>query len=154
MPQQNEHLSFTSDEFVFDMDYSEARNILDLTTTKQKQLRRQRSQTLYTQLLLKRTYVHVCELLNSDCLIEKPTPLSIVDTNKRKLSSDHHDVSSKSKKCKNSIDNDILQFLRELNSVKVTNSEYIELSSCCSSIGQTMSIAVVVRKQSTDTSRW
>ncbi|CAF4557715.1 unnamed protein product, partial [Rotaria sp. Silwood2] len=144
MPQQNEHLSFTSDDCVSDIDYSEARNILDLATTKQKQLRRQRSQTLYTQLLLKRTYAHVCELLNSDCSIKKPTPLSTIDTNKRKLSSDHHDLLSKTKKSKNPIDNDILQFLRELNSVKVTNSEYIELSSCCSSIGQTISIAVVV----------
>ncbi|CAF3715221.1 unnamed protein product [Rotaria sp. Silwood1] len=141
MPQHNEHLSFTSDDFVSDIDYSEARNILDITTIKQKQLRRQRSQTLYTQLLLKRTYVHVCELLNSECITKKSTPLSIIDINKRKLSTDHHDLSSKVKKMKNSIDNDILQFLRELNSVKVTNSEYIELSSY---MEQTIPITVVM----------
>ncbi|CAF4922735.1 unnamed protein product, partial [Rotaria socialis] len=58
MPQQNEHLSFKSDAIVSDIDYSEARTILDLTITKQKELRRQRSQTLHTQLLLKRTYLH------------------------------------------------------------------------------------------------
>lgn len=119
MPQQKERLSFTSNEFVSDIDYSEARNILDLTTTKQKQLRRQRSQSLYTQLLLKRTYIHVCELLDSDCLVKKPSPLSTIDTNKRKLSSNDHEVpSSINKKSKSLMDNDVLQFLREINSVK------------------------------------
>jgi hypothetical protein len=119
MPQQNEHLSFTSDDFVSDIDYSEARNILDITTTKQKQLRRQRSQRLYPQLLLKRTYTHVCDILDSDCLVKKPVPLSTIDTIKRKLSSDDHEVPSQNKKSKNLMDKDILQFLRELNSVKV-----------------------------------
>jgi hypothetical protein len=120
MPQQNDYLSITSDNFVSDMDYSEARHILDLTTTKQKQLRRQRSQPLSTQLLLKRTYTHVCQLLDSECLIKKPLPLSTVDTNKRKLSSDNHEVlSSLNKKCKSLMNNDILQFLHELNAVKV-----------------------------------
>jgi len=120
MPQQNGYLSITSDNFVSDMDYSEARHILDLTTTKQKQLRRQRSQPLSTQLLLKRTYTHVCQLLDSECLIKKPLPLSTVDTNKRKLSSDNHEVlSSLNKKCKSLMNNDILQFLHELNAVKV-----------------------------------
>ncbi|CAM2716614.1 unnamed protein product [Rotaria socialis] len=145
MPQQNEHLSFKSDAIVSDIDYSEARTILDLTITKQKELRRQRSQTLHTQLLLKRTYLHVCQLLDSECSNEKPKtlPLSIVDTNKRKISSHNHDLSSKTKKSKNSIDNDILQFLRELNSTKIANSEYIELSS---SVRQSMPMVAVVVK--------
>ncbi len=116
MPQQNGYLPITADNFVSDMDYSEARHILDLTTTKQKQ----RSRPLSTQLLLKRTYTHVCQLLDSECLIKKPLPLSTVDTNKRKLSSDNHEVlSSLNKKCKSLMNNDILQFLHELNAVKV-----------------------------------
>ena len=119
MPQQNEHLSFTPDDFVSDIDYSEARNVLDLTTLKQKQLRRQRVHSLHTQLLLKRTYTHVCELLDSDCIIKKSLPLSTIDTNKRKLSSDDHEVPLTNKKLKSFMDNDILLFLRELNAVKV-----------------------------------
>jgi hypothetical protein len=120
MPQQNDYLLFTSNDFVSDIDYSEARNILDLTTIKQKQLRRQRTQPLCTQLLLKRTYVHVCQLLDSDCSIKiKPLPLSTVDTNKRKLSSDDHELSTVNKKSKCLMNNDVLQFLLELNSVKV-----------------------------------
>jgi hypothetical protein len=120
MPQQNDYLSFKSDESVSDIDYSEARNILDLTAIKQKQLRRQRSQPLFTQVLLKRTYAHVCQLLNSECLIKKPLPLSTIDTNKRKLSStDNHEVPSSNKKNKNLMNNDILQFLHELNAVKI-----------------------------------
>ncbi|CAM4757178.1 unnamed protein product [Rotaria magnacalcarata] len=136
---------FVRHAIVSDIDYSEARTILDLTITKQKELRRQRSQTLHTQLILKRTYLHVCQLLDSECSNEnsKALPLSIVDTNKRKISSHNHDLSSKTKKSKNSIDNDILQFLRELNSTKIANSEYIELSS---SVRQSMSMVAVVVK--------
>jgi len=120
MPQQTERLSFISDDFVSDIDYSEARNVLDLTTLKQKQLRRQRAQSLHTQLLLKRTYTHVCQLLDSDCSIKtKSLPLSTVDTNKRKLSSDNHELSTVNKKSKCLMNIDVLQFLRELNSVKV-----------------------------------
>lgn len=120
MPQQNDYLSFPSGDFVSDIDYSEARHILDLATTKQKQLRQRRSQTLCTQLLLKRTYVHVCQLLDSDCAIKKPLPLSTIDTNKRKISSDDHEIPTITKKSKTLMDEDILQFLRELNTVKVT----------------------------------
>ena len=125
MPQQNERPCFVTDYFVSDIDYSEARTILDITTTKQKQLRRQRSQALYTQLLLKRTYTNVCELLDSDCSLKKPLPLSTVDTNKRKLpSSSDDEMKSMNKKSRNHTekcyDNEILQFLLELNSVKVT----------------------------------
>ncbi len=119
MPQQTEHLSFISDDFVSDIDYFEARNVLDLTTLKQKQFRRQRAQSLHTQLLLKRTYTHVCQLLDSDCSIKKSLPLSTIDTNKRKFSSNDHEIPSMNKKSKNFMDNDILQFLRELNAVKV-----------------------------------
>ncbi|CAF1269952.1 unnamed protein product [Adineta steineri] len=119
MPQQTERLSFIADDCVSDIDYSEARNILDLTTIKQKQLRRQRSQSLYTQLLLKRTYTHVCQLLDSDCTVKKSLPLAIIDTNKRKLSSDDHQVPTMNKKSKTCADNDILQFLQELNAVKI-----------------------------------
>ncbi|UJR08952.1 hypothetical protein I4U23_013204 [Adineta vaga] len=123
MPQQTENLSFTVDDFVSDIDYSEARQLLDLTIVKQKELRRQRSQALFTQLLLKRTYKRVCELLDSECTVKKSSPLSTIDTNKRKLSSDDHEVPSSSttttKKSKASVDADILQFLRELNAVKV-----------------------------------
>ena len=140
MPQQNEYLSFAaSSQFVSNIDYSEARDILELTTNKQKQLRRQRSQLLAKQLLLKRTYTLVCDLLDSDCCTQHQksqcSPLSTVDTNKRKLSSssssddDHHEVSSMMMKKSRSLmdrcfditnDHDVLQFLRELNSVKVT----------------------------------
>jgi hypothetical protein len=119
MSQQNDYLSLKSDKFVSNIDYSEARNILDLTTIKQKQLRRQRRQPLHTQLLLQRTYTHVCQLLDSDCSIKKSLPLSTIDTNKRKLSSNDHDIPSINKKSKHFMDNDILQFLRELNAVKV-----------------------------------
>ena len=136
MPQQNEYLSFASAQFVSNLDYSEARDILELTTNKQKQLRRQRSQLLSKQLLLRRTYTLVCDLLDSDCSNQNQTsqcsPLSTVDTNKRKLSStdDHHEMSSMMmmKKSRSLMDrcfditndHDVLQFLRELNSVKVT----------------------------------
>ena len=128
MPQQHERELFPSEHFVSDIDYSEARNVLDLTTSKQKQLRRQRSQALYTQLLLKRTYAHVCDLLDSDCTIRKCSPLSPVDTNKRRLPSDddEHELKSVSKKLKDSrapsydLARDLLQFLSELNAVKVT----------------------------------
>jgi len=135
MPQQNECLSFSSNLFVSHIDYSEAQNILELTTTKQKQLRRQRSQFLYKQVLLKQTYTLVCELLDSDCSyspnqIQKCqiSPLSTIDTNKRKLSSDDHEIGPIIKKSKSLMDkcyditndNDVLQFLRELNSVKIT----------------------------------
>lgn len=102
---------------ILDADYSQARNILDLTSNKQKQLRRQRTQRLLPQLLLKRTHVHVCQLLDSHCSIEKPLPLATVDTNKRK--SDDQQVPTNSKKPKLVMDKDILQFLRELNAVKI-----------------------------------
>ncbi|CAF0846283.1 unnamed protein product [Didymodactylos carnosus] len=52
------------------IDYSEAREILDLTTSKQKRLRRQRQNNLRTHLLLKRTYTLVCDVLCSDCCSE------------------------------------------------------------------------------------
>jgi hypothetical protein len=135
MPQQNECLSFSSTPFVSRIDYSEAQDILELTTTKQKQLRRQRSQVLYKQVLLQRTYTLVCELLNSDCsyssneISKSPSsPLSAIDTNKRKLPSDDHELKPIIKKSKSLMDkcyditndNDVLQFLRELNSVKIT----------------------------------
>ena len=119
MPQQNEHLLFNSDTFVSEIDYSEARTILDLTTAKQKQLRRERSQKLYTQLLLKRTYTHVCEVLDSDCSMDTLVSLSMTDGNKRKSSFNNYQMSIPNKKQKNLIENDILQFLHELNSVKV-----------------------------------
>ncbi len=135
MPQQNECISFSSIPFVSRIDYSEAQDILELTTTKQKQLRRQRSQVLYKQVLLQRTYTLVCELLNSDCsyssneISKSPSsPLSAIDTNTRKLSSDDHELIPIIKKSKSLMDkcyditndNDVLQFLRELNSVKIT----------------------------------
>jgi hypothetical protein len=128
MPQNNGRSSFgASEQFVSDFDYSEARTILDLTINKQKRLRRQRSQALYTQILLKRTYVHVCDLLDSDCSPRKQMPLSLIDTNKRRTPFDDDESKSVSKKSKTSIehstdlanDNDILQFLLELNAVKV-----------------------------------
>ncbi len=99
MPQQNEYLSYSSNPFVSHIDYSEVQDILELTTTKQKQLRRQRSQVLYKQVLLKRTYTLICDLLDSDCSsssssnqidLYPSTPLSRIDTNKRKFSSDDH----------------------------------------------------------------
>jgi hypothetical protein len=135
MPQENKCLSYSSNLFVSHFDYSEAQNILELTTTKQKQLRRQRSQVLYKQILLKRTYTLVCDLLDSDCSYSsnqideyQSSPLSTIDTNKRKLSSDDHELNSITKKSKSLMDkcyditndNDVLQFLRELNSVKIT----------------------------------
>jgi hypothetical protein len=132
MPQQNEYHSFTSEPIVSHIDYSEAQNVLELTTTKQKELRRQRSQFLYKQILLKRTYTLVCELLDSDCsnssneiLKYQSSPLSAIDTNKRKISSDDdQSIAKRSKslmdKCYDiTNDDDVLQFLRELNSVKV-----------------------------------
>ncbi|CAF3218288.1 unnamed protein product [Rotaria socialis] len=135
MPQQNDYLSFSSSAFVSCIDYSEVQTILELTTTKQKQLRRQRSQILHKQVLLKRTYSLVCDLLDSDC--SYPTnetykyPLSTVDTNKRKLSSDEQEIESTVKKSKSVMDkcydikndNDVLQFLRELNATKLTSSD-------------------------------
>ncbi|UJR37262.1 hypothetical protein I4U23_029971 [Adineta vaga] len=140
MPQQNDCLSFSSNVCVSHMDYSEAQTILDLTTTKQKQLRRQRSQILYKQVLLNRTYTLVCDLLDSDCSYSsnpmskcQSSPLLTIDINKRKLptSDDDNDaikpIVKKSKslmdKCYDiTNDNDVLQFLRELNSVKLTTS--------------------------------
>ena len=134
MPQQNECLSFSTNPFVSHMDYSEAQDILELTTTKQKQLRRQRSQMLYKQVLLKRTYALVCELLDSDCSyssnqVHQSSPLTSIDTNKRKILSDDQDINPMIKKSKSLMDkcydikndNDVLEFLRELNSVKVTS---------------------------------
>ncbi|CAF0735563.1 unnamed protein product [Rotaria sordida] len=142
MPRQNECLSFSSNPLVSRIDYSEAQNILELTTTKQKQLRRERSQVLYKQVLLKRTYTLVCDLLDSDCSYSSSSstnqtykcslsPLSTIDTNKRKLSSDDHEIQPIIKKSTSLMDkcydikndNDVLQFLRELNSVKVTSSD-------------------------------
>ncbi len=135
MPQQNECLSFSSNLFVSHIDYSEAQNILELTTKKQKQLRRQRSQLLYKQVLLNRTYTLVCDLLDSDCSYSsnqihksQSSPLATIDTNKRKLSLDDHEITPLIKKSKSLMDkcyditndNDVLQFLRELNSVKIT----------------------------------
>ena len=111
---QDACLSFKSD-----IDYSEAKNILDLTTIKQKLLRRQRQQPLHTQLLLKRTYTHVCQLMNTDCAMEKPLPLATVDTNKRKFLSDSNEMQSKAKKSKDAVNYDILKFLHELNTVKI-----------------------------------
>jgi hypothetical protein len=137
MPQQNEYLSFTSEPIVSHIDYSEAQIILELTTNKQKELRRQRSQFLHKQVLLKQTYTLVCELLDSDCSYSsnpipkyQSSPLSAIDTNKRKFSSDDQSIESITKKSKSLMDkcyditndNDVLQFLRELNSVKVTPS--------------------------------
>jgi len=130
MPQENDQYSITFNEVVSEIDYSEARNILDLTSNKQKQLRRQRSPPLKTQLLLKRTYTHVCQLLDSECSITKQAlPLAPIDTNKRKLSNDDNDqeMSSANKKSKGLVDKDILQFLRELNAVKVMNSAIIQI---------------------------
>lgn len=133
MPQHNECLSFTSNTIVSCIDYSEAQNILELTTTKQKQLRRQRSQVLHRQVLLKRTYTLVCDLLDSDCSYSSNEtsicPLSTVDTNKRKLSLDDDSTQPIVKKPKSLMDkcydikndDDILQFLRELNATKVTS---------------------------------
>ncbi len=136
MPQQNECLSFSTNPFVSHMDYSEAQDILELTTTKQKQIRRQRSQMLYKQVLLKRTYALVCELLDSDCSYSsnqvhqyQSSPLTFIDTNKRKILSDDQDINPMIKKSKSVMDkcyditndNDVLEFLRELNSVKVTS---------------------------------
>lgn len=132
MPQHNERFQFRQEnQCVSEIDYSEAQTVLDLTTTKQKQMRRKRGQALYTQLLLKRTYVHICNLLDSDCssssssVSEKPLPLSTIDTNKRKISSNNQNEQSVSKKTKISsdlvhIDEELRQFLRELNAVKVT----------------------------------
>ncbi len=105
--------------FKSDIDYSEAKNILDLTTIKQKLLRRQRQQPLHTQLLLKRTYTHVCQLIKTDCTMEKPLPLATVDTNKRKFLSDSNEMQSKAKKSKDAVNYDILKFLHELNTVKI-----------------------------------
>ncbi|CAF0801978.1 unnamed protein product [Adineta steineri] len=133
MPQQNECLSFSSNLFVSHIDYSEAQNILELTTTKQKQFRRQRSQNLFKQVLLNQTYTLVCQLLDSDCSYSTNQYQSsshlTIDTNKRKLSSDDHDLQPLLKKSNSLMDkcyditndNDVLQFLRELNSVKVTS---------------------------------
>ena len=130
MPQRNERSMLSSDDYtVSDIDYSEARTILDLTTNKQKQLRRNRGHALYKQLLLKRTYANVCDLLDSDCSTQKSMPLSTIDTNKRKfVSNDDDSRKSVSKKTKLSTehstdlahDKDILQFLLELNSTRVT----------------------------------
>lgn len=133
MPQQNDYHSYSSNRFVSHIDYSEVQDILDLTINKQKQLRRQRSQVLFKQVLLKRTYNLVCNLLDSDCTYSSNEndqyQLSIVDTNKRKLSSDDYDYQPIIKKSKSLMDkcyditndNDVLQFLRELNSVKTPN---------------------------------
>lgn len=126
MPQQNGRLSFPdSRPIVSDIDYAEARTVLDLTTGKQKELRRQRAQALYTRLLLKRTYAHVCNLLDSECSSLKPLPLSTVDTNKRKVTALNENAAdplqtSVSKKSRSSIDQSVLQFLLELNAVKVS----------------------------------
>lgn len=104
-----------------DTEYINARNMLELTSNKQRQLRRQRTQRLLPQLLLKRTHIHVCQVLNSDCSIEKPLPLANVDTNsnKRKFSSDDHQVPIDAKKSKSLMDPDILKFLQELHAVKI-----------------------------------
>lgn len=136
MPQQNDYFSYSSDRFVSHIDYSEVQDILEITTNKQKQLRRQRSQVLYKQVLLKRTYKLVCDLLDSDCSYSssdendkyQSLPLSTINTTKRKISSDDYDLKSINKKSKSLMDkcyditndNDVLQFLRELNSVKTT----------------------------------
>jgi hypothetical protein len=133
MPQRNECLLFSSEIWVSHIDYSEAQNILELTTTKQKELRRQRSQVLSKQILLKRTYTLVCDLLDSDCsnsmYKSSSSPLSTIDTNKRKLILNDHELKPINKKCKSLMDkcydikndNDVLQFLHELNSIKVTS---------------------------------
>ena len=133
MPQQNECFWISSTTFVSDIDYSEAQTILELTANKQRQLRRQRSQTLHKQILLKRTHTLVCELLDSECstpIGKSPSsPLSTVDTNKRKLLADDHDDRPTRKKSSSLMDRcyditndqDVLQFLRELNSVKIVS---------------------------------
>lgn len=139
MPQQTEYYSLSSEPLVSHIDYSEAQTILDLTTRKQKELRRQRSPCLFKQVLLNRTLTVVCDLLDSDCsssssssysnpiALYQSSPLSAIDTNKRKLAFD--DVQSNATKKSKSLmdkcyditnDDDVLQFLRELNSVKVT----------------------------------
>jgi len=119
MPQQSEKYF---DEFVSDIDYSEAQTILNLTIAKQ----RQRQVNLSKRLLLKRTYVHVCQLLDSECIVKKSLPivkkslpLAIIDTNKRKLSIDTTNDQSQAKKFRQTLDNGIQQFLQELNSIKV-----------------------------------
>lgn len=131
MPQQNESFSFDSNTFVSTIDYSEAQDILELTNIKQKQIRRERTQTLYKQVLLKRTYTLVCELLDSDCSTQigksPSSPLSTVDTNKRKHCQDEQTPMNLRKKSKSLLDRcyditndqDVLQFLRELNSVEL-----------------------------------
>ena len=112
MPQQSEKYF---DEFVSDIDYSEAQTILNLTIAKQ----RQRQVNLSKRLLLKRTYVHVCQLLDSECIVKKSLPLAIIDTNKRKLSIDTTNDQSQAKKFRQTLDNGIQQFLQELDSIKV-----------------------------------
>lgn len=132
MPQQNECHSLSSETLVSRMDYSEAQDILEMTTVKQKELRRQRTTCLFKQVLLKRTYTLVCDLLDSDCSctsnaipLYPSSPLSAIDTNKRKLPFDESSPSSKKSKslmdkCYDiTNDDDVLEFLRELNSVKV-----------------------------------
>ena len=122
MSQQDGIVAMESSVTITDMDYFDARNLLEVTSNKQKQFRRQRTQRLLPQLLLKRTHEHVCQLLTSDCSIGKPLPLATVDTNKRKLSTldDHQVPTDSTKKSKSSLmDPEILQFLRELNAVKI-----------------------------------
>ncbi|CAF1388120.1 unnamed protein product [Adineta ricciae] len=104
MPQQNECLSFSPNVFVSHIDYSEAQNVLDLTTTKQKQLRRQRSQVLYKQVLLNRTYA-LCPHNDNEMKPLAKKSKSLMDK--------CYDITN---------DSDVLQFLRELNSVKLTSS--------------------------------
>lgn len=135
MPQQNEFYSFPNRTFVSNIDYSEAQHILELTNFKQKQIRRTRQQILQKQVLLKRTYTLVCELLDSDCSTQigkyPYSPLSTVDTNKRKAFDNDDDRQTTLRKKPKSLldrcyditnDQDVLEFLRELNSVPTSSS--------------------------------
>ncbi|CAF1689646.1 unnamed protein product, partial [Adineta ricciae] len=103
---------------------------------KQKQLRRQRSQVLYKQVLLNRTYALVCDLLDSDCSYSSNQVSTYhssltSETSKRKSCTDNdNEMKPLTKKSKSLMDkcyditndSDVLQFLRELNSVKLISS--------------------------------
>ena len=138
MPQQNDCFSILSSEsFVSNIDYSEAQQLLHATVEKQKDLRRRRSPDLFKQVLLKRTYTLVCDLLDSDCSTQiepcPSSPLSTVENSKKRpWLDDDRQCSPSPKKSKSLMDrcyditkdDDVLRFLRELNSVKMPSSRY------------------------------
>lgn len=138
MPQQNDRFSILSSEsFVSNIDYSEAQQLLQMTVEKQKDLRRRRSTHLFKQVLLKRTYTLVCDLLDSDCSTQiehcQSSPLSTVEKNKKRpWLDDERQYSPSLKKSKSLMDrcyditkdDDVLRFLRELNSVKMPSNRY------------------------------